>query len=154
METVQQIPQSQYETYNYSANTSNMMNLLVNSIYTNKEIFLRELISNAADAIKKACVFDYKYGFANEIKISYNKDLSQLIIQDSGCGITKEDLIEKIGSIGTSGTKQFMETIKQSKNTLIGQFGVGFYSVYLVAESIQIITKPVQEPNKIYEWII
>jgi molecular chaperone HtpG len=153
METVQQIPQSQYETYNYSANTSNMMNLLVNSIYTNKEIFLRELISNAADAIKKACVFDYKYGFANEIKISYNKDLSQLIIQDSGCGITKEDLIEKIGSIGTSGTKQFMETIKQSKNTLIGQFGVGFYSVYLVAESIQIITKPVQEPNKIYEWI-
>lgn len=149
----QQIPQSQYETYNYSADTSNVMSILVKSIYTNRDIFIRELISNASDAINKVCLIDNKYNVGNEIKIWYNKELSQLIIQDSGCGITKQELIEKIGSIGTSGTKQFMEAIAQSKDKLIGQFGVGFYSVYLVSESIQIITKPVQEPGKTYEWV-
>jgi molecular chaperone HtpG len=153
MEAVQQIPQSQFETYNYSADTSNVMSILVKSIYTNRDIFIRELISNASDAINKVCLIDPKYSLNNSIKISYSKELSKLVIQDSGCGITKQDLIDKIGSIGTSGTKQFMEAIAQSKEKLIGQFGVGFYSVYLVAESIQIITKPVQEPNKIYEWV-
>ena len=159
MNTVQEIQQSkqseqsQYETYNYSADTSNVMSILVKSIYTNRDIFIRELISNASDAINKVCMIDNKYSVGNSIKIWYNKESAQLIIQDSGCGITKHDLIDKIGSIGTSGTKQFMEAIAQSKDKLIGQFGVGFYSVYLVAESIQIITKPVQEPNKIYEWI-
>ena len=153
MEEVQQIPQTQYETYNYSADTSNVMSILVKSIYTNKDIFIRELISNASDAINKVCLIDNKYSVGNVIKIWYNKELSKLIIQDSGCGINKQDLIEKIGSIGTSGTKQFMEAIVQSKDKLIGQFGVGFYSVYLVAESIQIITKPVQEPGKTYEWV-
>jgi molecular chaperone HtpG len=153
MEAVQQIPQTQYETYNYSADTSNIMSILVKSIYTNRDIFIRELISNASDAINKVCIIDNKYSVGNVIKIWYNKELSKLIIQDSGCGINKQDLIEKIGSIGTSGTKQFMEAIVQSKEKLIGQFGVGFYSVYLVAESIQIITKPVQEPGKTYEWV-
>jgi HSP90 family molecular chaperone len=145
--------QPQFETFNYSADTSNVMSILVKSIYTNKDIFIRELISNASDAINKVCMIDLKYSLNNSIKISYSTISNQIIIQDSGCGITKQDLIDKIGSIGTSGTKHFMEAITQSKEKLIGQFGVGFYSIYLVAESIQIITKPVQEPNKIYEWI-
>ena len=144
--------QNQTETYNYSANVSNVMSILVNSIYTDKDIFIRELISNASDAINKVCLIDNKFSVGNEIKISYNKELSQLIIQDTGCGITRKDLVEKIGSIGTSGTKQFMETFAQSKDKLIGQFGVGFYSVYLVSDSIRIITKPVQEPGKTWEW--
>ena len=147
------IQQSQYETYNYSANTANVMDILVKSIYTNKDIFIREVISNASDAINKGFLIDPKYSLNNSILISIDKELNQIIIQDSGCGIIKQDLIDKIGSIGTSGTKQFMETIAQAKDKLIGQFGVGFYSVYLVADSIQIITKPVLEPNKIYEWI-
>lgn len=149
---VQAQEQVQAQTYNYSANVANVMSILVNSIYTDKDIFIRELISNASDAINKVCLIDNKYSVGNEIKISYNKELRQLIIQDSGCGFTKKDLVEKIGSIGTSGTKQFMETFAQSKDKLIGQFGVGFYSVYLVSDSIRIVTKPVQEPGKTYEW--
>lgn len=153
MESVQQNTQSQFETFNYSADTSNVMSILVKSIYTNRDIFIRELISNASDAINKVCLIDPKYSLNNSIKISYSKELSQLVIKDTGCGITRKDLIDKIGSIGTSGTKQFMEAIAQSKDKLIGQFGVGFYSVYLVANKIQIVTKPVQEANKIYEWV-
>lgn len=144
-------PQSEYETYSYSADTANVMSILVKSIYTNKDIFLRELISNASDAISKACLIDPKYQLNNEIKIWVDKSKSELIIQDTGCGITKDELINKIGSIGTSGTKQFMESITKSKDQLIGQFGVGFYSVYLVCENIKIITKPVKE-SKIWEW--
>lgn len=142
---------SEYETYTYSADTSNVMSILVKSIYTNKDIFLRELISNGSDAINKACLINNQYKLSNEIKIWTNKDKSQLIIQDTGCGITKHDLINKIGSIGTSGTKQFMEAIAQSKDKLIGQFGVGFYSVYLVCSNIKIITKPIEE-KRIWEW--
>lgn len=149
MEAVQQ--QKQYETYSYSSDTSNVMSILVKSIYTDRDIFLRELISNASDAINKACLLDSKNKIGNEIKIWINKDKSQLIIQDTGCGISKSDLINKIGSIGTSGTKQFIEALKTSKDKLIGQFGVGFYSVYLVSSSVQIITKPINE-NKIWEW--
>src|SRR3990167_9638208 len=151
METTQSQTQSQYETYSYSSNTANVMSILVKSIYTNKDIFLRELISNASDAINKACLIDSKYNLGNEIKIWLNPEQSQLIIQDTGCGITKQDLINKIGSIGSSGTQQFMELISQSKDKLIGQFGVGFYSVYLVSSQVRIITKPIGE-NKIWEW--
>lgn len=152
METMQTQTQSQYETYSYSADTANVMSILVKSIYTNKDIFLRELISNASDAINKACLINPKYKLNNEIKIWTRPEKSQLIIQDTGCGITKQDLVNKIGSIGTSGTKQFMEAIEKSKDKLIGQFGVGFYSVYLVSSNIQIITKSIEE-NKIFEWV-
>lgn len=143
---------TQYETYSYSADTSNVMSILVKSIYTNKDIFLRELISNASDAISKVCLISPQYQLDNQIKIWADKSNSQLVIQDTGTGITKDDLINKVGSIGTSGTKQFMDAIAKSKDQLIGQFGVGFYSVYLVSSSIQIITKPVGE-NKIWEWV-
>lgn len=154
METAQAQAQTnpEYETYTYSADTSNVMSILVKSIYTNKDIFLRELISNSSDAINKACLTANQYKLSNEIKIWTNKESSQLIIQDTGCGITKNDLINKIGSIGTSGTKQFMEAITQSKEKLIGQFGVGFYSVYLVSSNIKIITKSIEE-KKIWEWV-
>jgi len=143
--------EQQYEEYNFSANTSNVMSILVNSIYTDKDIFLRELISNASDAINKACALNSKFKIDNQIKISYNQETEEIIIQDTGCGIVKKDLVEKIGSIGTSGTKQFAEALKQTKEKLIGQFGVGFYSVYLVSDNIRIITKPIEE-NKIWEW--
>lgn len=155
MEAIQQTNSNlsnEYETHTYSSDTTNIMNILVKSIYENKDIFLRELISNSSDAINKAILINSKYLLGNEIKISFDKELSQLTIQDTGCGITKNDLINKIGSIGTSGTKQFMEKMVQSKDKLIGQFGVGFYSVYLISSKVQIITKPIEE-NKIWEWI-
>lgn len=146
------VEEQKYETYNYSTNTANVMRILVGSIYTDRDIFIRELISNASDAISKAELLNNKNTLNNEIKISCIKDLNQIIIQDSGIGINKDDLINKIGSIGTSGTKQFMESIAQSKDKMIGQFGVGFYSAYLVSESIKIITKPISE-GKTWEWI-
>ena len=149
---IQEKEPNQYTNYSYSADTSNVMSILVKSIYTNRDIFLRELISNASDAINKAILSDPKYCVGNHIKISLNKGLNQLIIQDSGIGFTKQDFISKIGSIGTSGTKQFIELIDKTKDKLIGQFGVGFYSVYLVSSRIQIITRPIQE-SKIYEWV-
>ena len=161
MEAVQQVQQvqqvqtkqsTQYETFNYSADTANVMSILIKSIYTNQDIWLRELISNSSDAINKACLMGNQYKIKNKIEISYSKDLNQIVIQDTGCGITKQDLVAKIGSIGTSGTKQFVEALAQGKDKLIGQFGVGFYSVYLVGQNIQIITKPVQE-SKIWEWV-
>ena len=148
----QQLPQAQYETFNYSADTSNVMSILIKSIYTNQDIWLRELISNSSDAINKACIMGNQYKLNNKIEISYLKDLNQIVIQDTGCGITKQDLVTKIGSIGTSGTKQFVDMLAQGKDKLIGQFGVGFYSVYLVGQNIRIITKPIQE-EKIWEWV-
>ena len=148
----QQTLQTQYETHSYSADTTRIMELFVRNLYGSKDIWLRELISNSSDAINKAQLIDLKYKIGNKIEISSNSELSQVIIQDTGCGITKTDLINKIGSIGTSGTKQFMETLKESKDKLIGQFGVGFYSIYLISSKIRIITKPIGE-NKIWEWI-
>lgn len=145
------------ETFNYTADTDSVMRIMIESLYTNKNIFLRELISNASDAINKIKII----GLQNpqlirqnptfEIKISYSKELNQITIQDNGCGITRDDLISKIGSIATSGTKQFVEVLAQGKNELIGQFGVGFYSAYLVADTITIITRPVGT-NTVYEW--
>lgn len=155
MQQVQEKTQEKdkYTEYTYSADTSKIMSILVKSIYTNKDIFLRELISNASDAIGKAIIVDNKYSIGNEIRISFKKDLNQLIIQDSGIGFTKQDFIDKIGSIGTSGTKQFSDLIEKSNgDKLIGQFGVGFYSVYLVASCIKILTIPILESGA-YEWI-
>lgn len=149
---VEEQKEVQYETYNYSADTASIMSILSSSIYTDKDVFLRELISNGSDAINKACLANNKYKLNNCIKISYNPDTHKLIICDTGCGITKHDLINKIGCIGTSGTKQFIENIAKGNNNLIGQFGVGFYSAYMVASKIEIITKPIDE-NKIWEWV-
>ena len=142
-----------FESHTYSADIEKVMGILVNSIYENKDIFIREVISNASDAINKACAANPMFSTSNSIKISYSKEDSKIIIDDTGCGMTRKDLVEKIGSIGTSGTKQFAELVKNSQEKMIGQFGVGFYSVYLVSKRIQIITRPIDEPDKIYEWV-
>lgn len=139
----------------FTANVTNVLEIVSKSLYTNKEIFLRELISNGSDAIGKVIKLGNKYKTDNSIRISMNKQEKTVTVRDSGIGMTKEDLIKKLCSIGTSGTKEFKESNDlsnvQIQNNLIGQFGVGFYSVYLVASHIQIITKPVEE-NKIWEW--
>ncbi len=151
--------EAQAETFNYTADTDSVMRIMIESLYTNKDIFLRELISNASDAINTVKLLGSKNpSILNnsrvwDIKVSLNKELGQVIVQDSGCGITKEDLITKIGSIATSGTRQFVEALQQgqNQNNLIGQFGVGFYSAYLVANSITIITRPAGT-DQVYEW--
>ena len=144
---------------NFEAETKQILNLMVHSIYTNKEIFLRELISNASDALDKArfesiTKSDKYTGMDNlRIKIEIDEQNKILTIKDNGIGMTKEDVIQNIGSIARSGTKAFLEKIKQENANkesgidLIGQFGVGFYSAFMVADNIIIETKNVESDN-------
>ena len=144
---------------NFETETKQILNLMVHSIYTNKEIFLRELISNASDALDKArfesiTKSDKYTGMDNlRIKIEIDEQNRILAIKDNGIGMTKEDVIQNIGSIARSGTKAFLEKIKQENANkesgidLIGQFGVGFYSAFMVADNIIIETKNVESDN-------
>lgn len=148
---------------NFEAETKQILNLMVHSIYTHKEIFLRELISNASDALDKArfesiTKSDKYMGMDNlRIKIEIDEQNRILTIKDNGIGMTKEDVIQNIGSIARSGTKAFLEKIKQESANkengidLIGQFGVGFYSAFMVADNIIIETKNV-ESDKGVKW--
>ena len=142
------------ETREFQAESKELLQLMINSIYSNKEIFLRELISNASDAIDK-----YKYleltsngkipSKNYEIWISKDKNARTLTISDNGIGMTKDELIKNLGTIAHSGSKDFVNKIKEAKEKkdldIIGQFGVGFYSAFMVAESIEVHTKSINE---------
>ena len=142
------------ETREFQAESKELLQLMINSIYSNKEIFLRELISNASDAIDK-----YKYleltsngkipSKNYEIWISKDKNARTLTISDNGIGMTKDELIKNLGTIAHSGSKDFVNKIKEAKEKkdldIIGQFGVGFYSAFMVADSIEVHTKSINE---------
>ena len=131
------------ETFSFDTDISALLKLIINNFYSNKDIFLRELISNASDSIDKYNHFcitnkpDNKVD--NCITLLPNKENKELHIIDTGIGMTKEELIKNIGTIANSGTKAFMEKVKDSN--LIGQFGVGFYSAFLVSKEVSIVTK-------------
>jgi len=131
------------ETFSFDTDISALLKLIINNFYSNKDIFLRELISNASDSIDKYNYFcitnkpDNKVD--NCITLIPDKENKTLNIIDTGIGMNKEELIKNIGTIANSGTKAFMEKVKDSN--LIGQFGVGFYSAFLVAKEVSIITK-------------
>ncbi|MGE4444328.1 MAG: molecular chaperone HtpG [Candidatus Altimarinota bacterium] len=135
--------------YSFEAETERLLELLTHSIYSNKEIFLRELISNASDAIDKARIkslTDSNYLGENsnfEIKIDSDGENGIITLEDNGIGMTREEVMKNIGTIAKSGTKDFLEKLKESKeqNNLIGQFGVGFYSVFMVADKVELETK-------------
>lgn len=139
-------------TYQFNTDISALLKLIINNFYSNKDIFIRELISNASDSIDRYnydCIVNKPENKVdNCITIIPDKDNKQLHIIDTGDGMNSEDLIKNIGTIANSGTKAFMEKVKDSN--LIGQFGVGFYSAFLVSKTVTIITK--KRDNQYFQW--
>ena len=138
------------ETLGFQTEVKQLLHLMIHSLYSNKEIFLRELISNASDAADKlrfeALKNDGLYEGDSElkIKVEYNKDLKTITVSDNGIGMSRDEVIEHLGTIAKSGTKQFFEALTgdQSKDSqLIGQFGVGFYSCFIIAQKVEVITR-------------
>ncbi|WP_196590349.1 molecular chaperone HtpG [Pectinatus frisingensis] len=153
------------ETYEFQAETKQLLDLMIHSIYTNREIFLRELISNASDAIDKIHFEaltnkDLLAGDNNyEIFLVPDETTHTLSISDNGIGMTRDELIDNIGTIAKSGTKTFLQKMMKAKENnssvsgkeLIGQFGVGFYSAFMVAEKITVITRKAGQ-KQAYKW--
>ena len=143
------------EIKEFETESKELLQLMINSIYSNKEIFLRELISNASDAIDKhkfiALSSDGKYKVKDDyhIDIALDKENKTLTISDNGIGMTKNDLINNLGTIARSGSKEFIKKFKDAKDAkdldIIGQFGVGFYSAFMVASKIEVTTKSYED---------
>ena len=136
----------------YNAETERLMDLMINSIYTNKEIFLRELISNASDAMDKMYYIalnndDVKFNHEDYfIRITPNKENRTITIEDGGLGMTEDELVENLGTIAKSGSLDFKNLNKKdADHEIIGQFGVGFYSAFMVADEISVLTKSYKE---------
>ena len=136
--------------YEFQTEVNQLLKLIIHSLYSNKDIFLREIVSNGSDALDKLkylTVSDEAYKgikFEPRIDITFDENTSVLAVQDSGIGMTDEDLTNNLGTIARSGTKAFMEqlTAEASKNSaLIGQFGVGFYSAFMAASKIDVYTR-------------
>ena len=136
------------ETHNFQAETKRLLDLMIHSLYSNKDIFLRELISNASDALDKrrfAALTDSALGEENpHIRLEVDSAIRKLSVRDNGIGMTKEDLVNNLGTIARSGTKEFLDQLSKadtSRPELIGQFGVGFYASFLVANEVTVVSR-------------
>jgi TNF receptor-associated protein 1 len=156
-------PQS--ETHTFQAETRQLLDIVIHSLYTDKEIFIRELVSNASDALEKlrhhqltgSTIHDEKLPL--EINITTDDQAGTLTIQDYGLGMTREELTDHLGTIAKSGSKAFAAALREAKETgadasnLIGQFGVGFYSAFMVASEVRFYTRSFREEGENLVWI-
>ena len=148
------------DKFEFQTEVNDLLNLMIHSLYSNKEIFLRELISNSNDALDKLnylCLTDEKYkslSYTPRIDIKVDEKSKTLTISDNGIGMDKDELIANLGTIARSGTKGFMQSLSgdaKKDSSLIGQFGVGFYSAFMVANKIEVISKRALS-DKAYKW--
>lgn len=147
--------------YEFQTEVNQLLTLIIHSLYSNKEIFLRELVSNASDALDKLKYLTISdtslknIAFTPRIDIAFNEDEHTLTIRDTGIGMNDEDIKSNLGTIARSGTKAFLEQLAaedKKDSNLIGQFGVGFYSAFMVASKIEVISKKAGE-NTVWKWI-
>merc|ERR1719182_431544 len=150
--------QSDAETHEFRAETQRVMDIIVNSLYTNKGVYLRELLSNSMDALEKArflSIQDQDFLGDNpdlEVRVEVDPVAKTLSLQDSGVGMTKEELVGNLGTVAKSGTTNFLEALKEGADaSLIGQFGVGFYSAFLVADKVT-VTSISKDSNAQHVW--
>jgi len=146
--------------HRFETEVNQLLNLIIHSLYSHKEIFLRELVSNASDALDKLKYLTLTdsafkdFAFDPRIDIFFDAASNILTVSDSGIGMNEEDLIEQIGTIAKSGTRCFVEQITgdlKKDSSLIGQFGVGFYSCFMVAERVEILSRKAGE-DKAWKW--
>jgi len=155
------VDQENISKYEFKAEVKQLLDILVHSLYTNKEVFLRELVSNASDALDKLR-FESNRGteiadpdLELEIKISFDKDRNLLVVSDSGIGMSREEVMENIGTIAKSGSAEFLKKAQEEKGgleSLVGKFGVGFYSVFMAAKDVVIKTKSYRKDEPPVEW--
>ncbi|WP_105168630.1 molecular chaperone HtpG [Pseudoalteromonas sp. T1lg23B] len=151
---------AQKETLGFQTEVKQLLNLMIHSLYSNKEIFLRELVSNASDAADKLRFLALSNGDLYEgdaelrVRVSVDKDANTITISDNGIGMTRDEVISSLGTIAKSGTAEFFQNLTgdQAKDSqLIGQFGVGFYSAFIVADAVTVVTRKAGEQSAV-EW--
>ncbi|MGN1443519.1 MAG: ATP-binding protein, partial [Acutalibacteraceae bacterium] len=142
----------------FKAESKKLLDMMINSIYTNKDIFLRELISNASDALDKLyyrSLSDNESGLSRDdfrIQLSVDKENRTLTISDNGCGMSKEELESNLGTIAKSGSLDFKSGLEEkSEVEIIGQFGVGFYSAFMVSDTVTVVSR-VHGTDEAYQW--